>query len=144
MTRKLALGVAAPEAKWFMLGCCRVGHLAWGMKGSGRPHRDVQKQGETRHRPWLGWESRDLKFTYHGLPRGPLPSRVPRNWTAKDNTMETRGAWVQWMGLGGWIWGPFHPCHHSALFSCLLIPIQGSMENKCKEEGRKLETLGRT
>lgn len=80
-----------------------MGHLAWGFKGSGQPQRDVWKQGGTHQRPRLGWENTDLKFTCHQLPCGPLPSRVSRNWAAKDITMEPRGAWIQWMSLGEWI-----------------------------------------
>ena len=116
-----------------------MGHLAWGLRGSGQPPRGMWKQGGTHQRPQLGWESTDLKFSCHQLPCGPLPSRVSGNWAAKDITMETRGAWIQWMSLSEWISNPYHPCHHSAVFSSLLDPIQCPVENKHKEGRRQIE-----
>lgn len=60
-----------------------------------------KKHRWTYHRPCLGWEDRGLMVSSHWLPHCPLPSRVPRNQAARDIAMETRGAWIQWMGLSG-------------------------------------------
>lgn len=59
-----------------------------------------------------------------------------RNGAAKDITMETRGVWISGVDLVMDL-KPLPSCHHSAVFSSLLDPIQCPVENKHKEgEGK--------
>lgn len=104
MTRKLTSGVAAPEAKWSLVGGLQGGTRGFGADREWSPSgklRLEKKQGWSYHRAHLGQENTDTRLSSHWLPHCPLPSRVPRNQAARDITMETRRAWIQWTSLRG-------------------------------------------